>query len=136
MLWCVDDSPPNFYTEVILPKLQLPPSPPRTPPPRMDQPLLPSEYIRKKKKEPVLGNFRSLFVSLVLTQIRLVPVHTQGQNWLTEMKMYHVLLQYMFYTTTFVLNLTNVHLVLCFLMHPHFGRRRGNNLFPTFIWIF
>ncbi|XP_052704475.1 polycomb group RING finger protein 3-like isoform X1 [Crassostrea angulata] len=55
--------------EVILPKLQLPPSPPRTPPPRMDQPLLPSEYIRKKKKEPVLGNFRSLFVSLVLTQI-------------------------------------------------------------------
>lgn len=135
LLWCVDDSLP-YFTEVILPKLQLPPSPPRTPPPRMDQPLLPSEYIRKKKKEPVLGNFRSLFVSLVLTQIRLVPVHTQGQNWLTEMKIDHVLLQYMLYTNMFVLNLTNVHLVLCFLMHPHFGRRRGNNLFPTFIWIF
>lgn len=135
MLWCVDDSFP-YFTEVILPKLQLPPSPPRTPPPRMDQPLLPSEYIRKKKKEPVLGNFRSLFVSLVLTQIRLVPVHTQGQNWLREMKIDHVLLQYMLYTNMFVLNLTIVHLVLCFLMHPHFGRRRGNNLFPTFIWIF
>lgn len=135
LLWCVDDSLP-YFTEVILPKLQLPPSPPRTPPPRMDQPLLPSEYIRKKKKEPVLGNFRSLFVSLVLTQIRLVPVHTQGQNWLREMKIDHVLLQYMLYTNMFVLNLTNVHLVLCFLMHPHFGRRRGNNLFPTFIWIF
>lgn len=135
LLWCVDDSLP-YFTEVILPKLQLPPSPPRTPPPRMDQPLLPSEYIRKKKKEPVLGNFRSLFVSLVLTQIRLVPVHTQDQNWLREMKIDHVLLQYMLYTNMFVLNLTNVHSVLCFLMHPHFGRRRGNNLFPTFIWIF
>lgn len=91
LLWYVNDSLPNF-TEVILPKLQLPPSPPRTPPPRMDQPLLPSEYIRKKKKEPVLGNFRSLFVSLVLTQIRLVPVHVVGQNWLREMQMYHVLI--------------------------------------------
>lgn len=135
LLWCVDDSLP-YFTEVILPKLQLPPSPPRTPPPRMDQPLLPSEYIRKKKKEPVLGNFRSLFVSLVLTQIRLVPVHTQGQNWLREMKIDHVLLQYMLYTNMFVLNLTNVHSVLCFLMHPHFGRRRGNNLFPTFFLLF
>nr|XP_022339148.1 polycomb group RING finger protein 3-like isoform X1 [Crassostrea virginica] len=55
--------------EVILPKLQLPPSPPSTPPPRTDQPPLPSEYVRKKKKEPPLGNFRPLFVSLVLTQI-------------------------------------------------------------------
>ncbi|XP_048744523.2 polycomb group RING finger protein 3-like [Ostrea edulis] len=55
--------------EVILPKLQLPPSPPSTPPPRTDQPPLPSEYIRKKKKEPSLGNFKSLFVSIVLTQI-------------------------------------------------------------------
>ncbi|XP_061194207.1 polycomb group RING finger protein 3-like [Saccostrea echinata] len=55
--------------EVILPKLQLPPSPPRTPPPRTDQPPLPSEYVRKKKKDPLLGNFKPLFVSLVLTQI-------------------------------------------------------------------
>ena len=58
-----------LFVEVILPKLQLPPSPPSTPPPRTDQPPLPSEYVRKKKKEPPLGNFRPLFVSLVLTQI-------------------------------------------------------------------